>query len=674
MTTGDGSGTIGQGRDRPPRPLEAAERARAEERAQHVIVLMLENRSFDHLFGLLDHPRRAEHPEDFVTVGQHPNPYEPPTDRPRTEADPNPPPSPVAVSADGDPHLTHDPPHGHRSAMRQLARRDDGFAMDGFVAAYADKIGGREEVTTPRWLPLGALLVLLIAPLLAAAVYAVARLGIDGGWLRSWGFVAFVPVPLVLAGVGLRLYWAPGLDRRTVTWVLGLVGVVFAFSMRGVDFVWGRPTTLGSWWFAVALVLVGVLFLARDRLAKARQVPPWYEQQAAARIMACMPEGHVPVLAHLAEEYALCTRWHSSVPGATWPNRNFAHAATSDESVDIELGYYEDDTVFDLLPEPDPGGHGERDGPEPWRIYHQGMAQVMAFPRLWKGERGRRWHPVADLLEDIAADGLPRYAFVEPAHDGPTSNSQHPGNNEDPWSEDFARGEGLVAALYDALVAQPEVFAKTVLVVTYDEHGGFFDHVPPPDAVRPDAKGRADRLMRRLTSWFLDHGAADFDFSHLGPRVPAVVVSPWIARHHLDRTPYEHSSIVSTVRRRFAPLADPLTERDATAHDLLHLVVDLDEPRAVPRLAAAAWDGRVVADSLTTADEPDDPPRGLAGLQVGTDSEVDAQLGQLGRLVRRDLFKGTRRRDRPPPERPTGTAFTELTILDRAEEARHAPG
>jgi len=102
-------------------------------------------------------------------------------------------------------------------------------------------------------------------------------------------------------------------------------------------------------------------------------------------VMACQPPEHIPVLSRLASEFAVCTRWFCSMPGETWPNRNFAHAATSDGETAIEIRPYTNRTIFELLEE-----HGAD-----WRIYHDDTPQVWAFPALWDtAGRHAKWFPL----------------------------------------------------------------------------------------------------------------------------------------------------------------------------------------------------------------------------------------------------------------------------------------
>ncbi len=281
------------------------------------------------------------------------------------------------------------------------------------------------------------------------------------------------------------------------------------------------------------------------------------------RIMRCLQKKEVKSLASLARTYGLATKWFSSVPGETWPNRNFAHAGTSDGEVNINMRLYRNRTIFEAL----------EDAGVSWGIFREGLPQLYCFPALWR----KRAHGVKgsfnDLLGRIQSGDLPAYSFVEPRHFHGKSSSQHPGNNGKD-RRDFDAGEGMIAALHDALVANPDVFERTVLLITYDEHGGHFDHVPPP--IGPQFKdGRI--------------GDDQFEFDLLGVRVPAVVVSPWIDPGALDNdTIYDHASIVHTVRQNFIPNEPPLPgTRDSATGNFLSLL-RRENPRTPNEVAAIA--------------------------------------------------------------------------------------
>ena len=318
-------------------------------------------------------------------------------------------------------------------------------------------------------------------------------------------------------------------------------------------------------------------------------------------VMRCQPPERVPVLSALARGFAVCDSWFCSVPGETWPNRNYLHAATSDGEVNIQIRAYRNRTIFELLED-----HG-RD----WRIYHDDTPQAWAFPALWDSPgRHARWFAMERFYGDVAAGDLPSYTFIEPnhrpplhtldrlsRHDAGRSDSQHPENNlvgdgayddyPDLVPTDFERGEQLLARVYEALRANSDLFARTALVITYDEHGGWYDHVPPTARVPAPGNLRAS-VMTRLLRALVRTNAAAFDFTTLGVRVPTVVVSPLIDPDTVDHTLYEHASVPATLRQLFAPHAAPLTARDAAAHTFDHLWTRTEPRTDLPDLSAYA--------------------------------------------------------------------------------------
>ena len=508
----------------------------AERRIEHVVVLMLENRSFDHMLGFLDHPG-AGFPR--LRPGEHPNRLNP--------ADPASP--ATGVSMDGDHTIKVDPPHSHKSAMEQINLRMGRRAqMDGFVAAYVRKASGHEERPVVHWWRLEAL--------------------------------GLVVSALVSSGLARLLGWG----KRT--WLLVYVGLAGALSLG----------------------------LVRAK----RSIDDPKATEVDADVMRCMAPGRIPVLATLAKEFAVCTAWHCSVPGETWPNRNFLHAATSDQTVDIEIGFYTSPTIFDTLEH-----HGSS-----WRVYHDGRAHLWAFRQLWLGERIARWGPIEDFEVHVAGGRLAAYSFIEPDHQGEDSSSQHPGNNG-PGSGgvDFVRAEELVAHIYDVLRRHPDVFEKTMFVITYDEHGGLFDHVPPPTGVAAPAplSKRRLSLSRRIVAFFIERRAVRFRFRMLGPRVPTVVVSPLIPSGTVDDRVYDHTSVVATLRRLFAPVARALTARDREAGTFEHLA-SLDQPRRgddLPEVTPRPRPQRLAPPEATPAHD-DEFSRQLDALAERVRSELDA--------------------------------------------------
>jgi len=226
----------------------------------------------------------------------------------------------------------------------------------------------------------------------------------------------------------------------------------------------------------------------------------------------------LPVLHTLARNFAVCDHWFSSMPGPTWQNRFFAHSGTCLGHVHMpsarepqNMGLYYQETIYDRL---------SAAGKE-WKIYHHGLPQSIVMTRLLpEFITGRGYDGMDDFFERAAGDpqAFPSYTFIEPCYFGKDENDQHP-------PADVRQGEALVASVYNALRANEALWNSTLLIVTYDEHGGFFDHVRPPLTVPPD------------------DFTGEWSFRQLGVRVPAILVSPWVDVGEI-KTEFDHTSIL----------------------------------------------------------------------------------------------------------------------------------
>ena len=283
--------------------------------------------------------------------------------------------------------------------------------------------------------------------------------------------------------------------------------------------------------------------------------------------MACAKPALVPVLTHLAREFLVCDQWFSSMPGRTWPNRFFVHAgsagglANSPSSlVDIEsqvwseLGFsFQYGTLFDAL-----SAAGRT-----WRVYHGDLfPQVCAIdtmPSVFVASPDvfRRTQVFAtDMLRGDVAD----YTFIEPDYNILSSfrngDSQHPCGT-------LSAGEQLISTVANAVISSP-AWQSSMLIILYDEHGGFYDQMPPPAGVTPpndDARNAGKAA---------DPPDRPFKFDRLGVRIPAVVVSPWVTAG-VSHLVYDHTSVIRTVFRVFG-LPGQLTARDGQAASLDTLV------------------------------------------------------------------------------------------------------
>jgi len=268
-------------------------------------------------------------------------------------------------------------------------------------------------------------------------------------------------------------------------------------------------------------------------------------------IMKCFSQSKLPILSKLAQQFCVCDNWFSSVPGPTFPNRAFAHAATSIGRVDMSpLGYVGiSKTVYELLADNGVGAC----------IYYNDTTLAATFPNLM-ARMNTFFGDFQSFLDACKNDALPAYSFIEPRYNTLelenlfySASDQHP-------DHDVHAGERLIQQVFQAIWNNQGVRNSTLLVIIYDEHGGLFDHAAPPKRVsNPDGK-----------NWEGASGNPDppFDFTWLGVRVPAILISPYIKAGSIDSTLYEHASVISTARKVFLQnwKATFLTQRDKEAN------------------------------------------------------------------------------------------------------------
>ncbi len=297
--------------------------------------------------------------------------------------------------------------------------------------------------------------------------------------------------------------------------------------------------------------------------------------KAASLLNGFTPE-RVPVLSTLASEFLVFDRYHASHPGPTFPNRLFQLMGTS--SGCTETGTWDDKTllykgrtVFDIA---------EEAGAD-WRYYFADAPLELALlDKFASLESLGKLHGWSRFMEDIGGGDLPFFSWVNPRW-FPNITSFAQASDQHP-DHDVRQGELLVKQVYEALRASP-AWEKTALIITYDEHGGFWDHVPPPqDGVPPPGDNRTS------------YPDKDFKFDRLGVRVPTVLVSPWVKRGTVVSEPsgaekpqptsrWDLTSVISTVRRMVktadGTLAAPLTQRDAWAATFDGRFRELQAPR-----------------------------------------------------------------------------------------------
>ena len=296
-----------------------------------------------------------------------------------------------------------------------------------------------------------------------------------------------------------------------------------------------------------------------------------FEQQLLrGEVMGYHPAAHVPTYHFLAEHYAVCDRWFASHPGHTWPNRFVSLTGRLNVGADglpqvnnpplSSFDPLEVATIFD---------HLSAAGVE-WRYYEHDFCMLRLFSKYtFDTQRVLRIDDPERGFFALAQRGqLPPVVYIEPdLTDIPPGSDDHP-------PADITAGQALLRRVHDALAASPQ-WSKTLLLVTYDEHGGFYDHVFPAskplfDASAPQAGGFAPIGLDPATRVPIDH---------YGFRVPAFVVSPWVPAGSVGHDEYDHASLLKTIIARFLPQRPPdMGLRVALARDVGTLL-SLDAPR-----------------------------------------------------------------------------------------------
>jgi phospholipase C len=273
------------------------------------------------------------------------------------------------------------------------------------------------------------------------------------------------------------------------------------------------------------------------------------EKQREAVMNGYEPDS-LPVLKELVNRFGVCDRWFASLPSSTQPNRLYVHSATSDgmmsnETKRLILGFPQK-TIFESLEE-----SGFTFG-----IYHQYFPTTLFYRNLRRLKYIDNFHQFDLSFKRHCEEGkLPNYVVIEQRY---FQTKLLPGNDDHP-PHDISEGQNFIKNVYEALRSSPQ-WNEILFVIIYDEHGGFYDHVPTPvtGVPNPDDKVGPEPY--------------NFKFDRLGVRVPAILISPWIEPGTVLHGPtgpfptseFEHSSIPATVKKIFH-LKNFLTKRDAWA-------------------------------------------------------------------------------------------------------------
>jgi phospholipase C len=286
-------------------------------------------------------------------------------------------------------------------------------------------------------------------------------------------------------------------------------------------------------------------------------------------VMEGFEAAQLPVLNALAQNFAVCDSWFASMPGPTWPNRFFLHAASSgglDHSpTTLEMLVWEtidgfafpNGTIFDALS----GG---------WKIYAAGDMTIVG---ALKGITAFDISDYSDFASDVMSPYPWSYTFIEPDY-GDIGNGTYVGGNSQHPLDGVTKGELLIKQTYEALRQSP-LWPTSLLIVTWDEHGGFYDHAAPVAAAPPNDGSSSE------------YNQYGFNFAQYGVRVPAVIVSPLIPYNLIDHRTYDHSSVPATLEALFG--TKPLTQRDGNANNvtsLCSLSAARDTPKTLPSPAS----------------------------------------------------------------------------------------
>lgn len=341
-------------------------------------------------------------------------------------------------------------------------------------------------------------------------------------------------------------------------------------------------------------------------------------------------EQQLPALYQLAKNFQVCDHWFSSLPGPTWPNRFFLHGASSNgldhSPTSVEMtewetadGFrYPNGSIFDAMTA----------AGITWRLYHDHNGPVEGtISQVSSIHNIQLWdvYPLTDFQRDVQLASYPyQYTFIEPNYGDTAGGTYEDGTSQHPM-DGVEGGEGLITTVYEAIRNSP-LWGSSMLIITYDEHGGFYDSLQPPPAPAPD-----DNSGTKYNQY-------GFNFTQYGVRVPAVIVSPLAGAGVVDHTVYDHSSVLATLEWLFG-LA-PLTKRDAGAAHLLGMISTTmreDTPTTLKRPAATPRSKPPLTPEERAARELEPVPEGstlmaMLGVVMKADSKLSGRDAAVARF------------------------------------------
>ena len=237
----------------------------------------------------------------------------------------------------------------------------------------------------------------------------------------------------------------------------------------------------------------------------------------------------VPITSFLAQNFCVCDNWFCSIPTSTQPNRTMAFTGDSNISeTKIQL-ISTKNNLFTWLKNIGTKGIN-------WKVYYDYLSFFIMYPTLWNDVFGKNFLSYRQFYTDWSAgkkSSDPRLIIIEPTYQDAPHINHRPNDNHAPlaigWGEEFLRG------VYETVISNKEKWEETVMIVYYDEHGGFYDHVPPP--LIPYSTTSNNKI----------------DFKSLGPRIPAIIVSPFVEKGSVCKELFDHTSVLQLLSEIFTP-------------------------------------------------------------------------------------------------------------------------
>lgn len=290
------------------------------------------------------------------------------------------------------------------------------------------------------------------------------------------------------------------------------------------------PSDLPHEWFEVRDQLARST--VTNRITMSGFVKTYAEYTGLVPNTQCQPMGffsspQVPITSFLAKTFCTCDRFFTTIPTSTQPNRTVAFFGDTNIYTTKTRLIGMHNSIFDWLE-----SNNIR-----WRVYHDGLSFFALYPSQWKHIFGKNFRDFEYLGRDMLQEPeetAPQVVLIEPSYQSsPHIGSDRPNDNHAPlavgWGEEFLRRS------YEAVTSNKERWENSVMVVYYDEHGGFYDHVPPPP-------------MEYTTL-----GDDTHTFDTLGPRIPGIIASPMVKPASVNHLLFDHTSVLQLLADKFTP-------------------------------------------------------------------------------------------------------------------------